>query len=141
MPSATPPQVDARVRSVLAIELHRFLGIRLADPARPAAGIVLPVGDAAVNNAEVLHGGIVTALLDVASYLAILPLLDDGRNAVTHDVAASLIRPVPRGAEVHLAGEVVRMGRTLAFLRAQATIGDDVVATAQVSKAIVPTSR
>lgn len=97
---SSPPGSDvlaARVRSVLAIPLHRFLGVALTDPADPGAGIVFTVGDTAINNAGVLHGGVVTALLDVASYLAILPALGEDENAVTHDVTASLIRGVPRG--------------------------------------------
>ncbi len=56
----------ARVATVLDIPLHRFLGIRLVDPDRPAAGIVLDVQEPALNNAGVLHGGLVPALLDVA---------------------------------------------------------------------------
>ena len=67
----------ARVQAVLDIPLHRFLGVRLLDPADPAAGISFPVAEAAQNQAAVLHGGVVTALLDVASYLALLPHLDD----------------------------------------------------------------
>lgn len=98
-------------------------------------------GEPALNNADVLHGGIVTALLDVASYLAILPALAPGENAVTHDVTASLIRSVPRDAHVHMAGTVVRRGRTLAFLRAEARVDDAVVATAQVTKSIVAVGR
>jgi uncharacterized protein (TIGR00369 family) len=130
--------VDARADSVFAIPFHRFLGIRPIDPADPPAGIVLPATDAAINNAQVVHGGIVTALLDVASYLAILPHLQPGRNAVTHDITASLMRPVPEGAEVRLVGTVVRVGRSLAFLRAEATVDGTVVATAQVTKSMVP---
>ena len=126
-----------RVQSVLDIPLHRFLGVSLADPDEPAAGIVFSVGDAAVNNAGVLHGGIVTALLDVACYLALLPHLADGENAVTHDVAASLVRPVSRDAQVRVRGEVVRRGRAVAFLRAQADVDGRVVATAQVTKTLL----
>lgn len=124
---------------MFAIPLHRFLGIRPIDPASPTAGIVLPATGAAVNNASVVHGGVIAALLDVASYLAILPLLEPGQNAVTHDLSASLLRPVPHDAEVRLVGSIIRCGRTLAFLRAEATVEDVLVATAQVTKSLVST--
>ena len=132
------PEPDARADSVFAIPLHRFLGIRPIDREQPAKGLVLPATGAAVNNAGVVHGGIITALLDVASYLAILPRLEPGRNAVTHDATSSLLRPVPADAEVRLAGTVVRCGRTLAFLRAEATVDDVTVAFGQVTKSLVP---
>ena len=133
MPSPLPP----RIAAVLDIPLHRFLGVELLDPQMPAAGIAFSVGDAAVNNAEVLHGGIVTALLDVACYLALVPDLGPGENAVTHDVSASLMRSVPRDARVQVVGEVVRRGRSIVFLRAQATVDGTVVAAGQVTKTMV----
>ncbi len=127
----------ARVRSVLEIPLHRFLDITLADPDRPVAGIVLPAEEPALNNAGVLHGGVLTALLDVASYLAVLPVLARGENAVTHDLTASLMSPVAPGARVQIAGTILRRGRRVVFLRTEATVGSVVVAAGHVTKTIV----
>jgi uncharacterized protein (TIGR00369 family) len=129
----------ARVQAVLDIPLHRFLGVRLLDPGNPAAGIAFPVGVAAQNQAAVLHGGVVTALLDVASYLALLPHLDDAEHAVTHDLSVSLLRPVGAEETVAVVGDVLRRGRAVAFLRAEATVDGRTVAAAQVTKSIVPT--
>ncbi len=134
---STDDAVADRVAAVLAIPLHRFLGIALLDPRRPAAGLVLDVGEPALNNAAMLHGGIVTALLDVACYLALLEHLGPAENAVTHDLSVSLVRPVSQGRRVHLAGSVVRRGRSIAFLRSEATVDGVVVATAQVTKTLV----
>jgi uncharacterized protein (TIGR00369 family) len=126
-----------RVHGVLEVALHRFLGVQLLDPAHPANGIWFEVGDAAVNNVELLHGGIVTALLDVASYLALLPLLGRDEGAVTHDSSASLMKAVHRGARVEVTGRVVRRGRSLAFVHAEATVDGTVVATGQVTKSVL----
>jgi uncharacterized protein (TIGR00369 family) len=130
---------NARVQAVLDIPLHRFLGVRLLDSANPAAGISFPVGEAAQNQAAVLHGGVVTALLDVASYLALLPHLDDAEHAVTHDMTVSLLRPVSAAEQVAVVGGVLRRGRAVAFMRAEATVNGRIVAAAQVTKSIVPT--
>jgi uncharacterized protein (TIGR00369 family) len=124
---------------VLDIPLHRFLGVELVDPARPEAGIAFTVLEPAVNNAGVLHGGIITALLDVACYLALLPSLAAEENAVTHDITASLMRSVPHGARVELAGTVVRRGRSVVFLRAEATVDGAVVAAGQITKTMLRT--
>ena len=129
---------SARVQAVLDIPLHRFLGVRLLDPDDPAAGIGFPVSAAARNQSAVLHGGVVTALLDVASYLALLPHLDDAEHAVTHDLSVSLLRPVGADEQVAVVGSVLRRGRALAFLRAEATVDGRTVAAAQVTKSIVP---
>lgn len=129
-----PSLLTKRVESVLAIPLHRFLGVALAKPDEPAQGIVVEVGDASINNAAVLHGGVMTALLDVACYLAVLPHLGPDENAVTHDLSASILRPVPAGAGLEVRGRVMKLGRSTVFTRAEATVGDDVVAMATVTK-------
>lgn len=133
----SPPELPPRVREVLEIPLHRFLGVQLADPADPGAGIAFPVVEPVLNDVGVLHGGVITALLDVASYLALLPSLAAQERAVTHDLSVSLVRSVPAGARVVVAGAVVRRGRRVAFLRAEARVDGDVVATAQVTKTLL----
>lgn len=135
-----PDLVQERVQTVLAIPLHRFLGLRLAEPEQPAEGIVLDVAGAAMNNAAVLHGGIVTALLDVACYLSVLPRLGAGENAVTHDLSASILEPVKAGSLLRVRGEVVRMGRTTVFTRAEATVEGRAVAFGAVTKSRVAVS-
>ena len=135
MPSET--ETAARVQGVLDIPLNRFLGMQLRDPADPSAGVWFPVGPRAQNQAAVLHGGVVTTLLDTASYLALLPQLSDAEHAVTHDLTVSLIRPVAAGKRVDVVGTVLRRGRAVAFMRAEATVDGDVVAAAQVTKSVV----
>lgn len=127
----------ARVQAVLDIPLHRFLGMHLRDPAAPSAGVWFSVDQPAQNPAGVLHGGVVYTLLDVASFLALLPHLADDEHAVTHDLTVSLLRPVSAGARVDIAGTVLRRGRAVAFMRAEATVDGAVVAAAQVTKSVV----
>jgi uncharacterized protein (TIGR00369 family) len=133
-----PADQAARVQAVLDIPLHRFLGMQLRDPAEPSAGIWFPVDRPAQNQAEVLHGGVVYTLLDVAAFLALLPQLSDQEHAVTHDLSVSLVRPVSAGTRVDVTGSVVRRGRAVAFLRSEATVEGTVVAAAQVTKSVVP---
>jgi uncharacterized protein (TIGR00369 family) len=127
----------ARVQAVLDIPLHRFLGMQLRDSADPSSGIWFPVDEPAQNQAEVLHGGVVYTLLDVASFLALLPHLGEDEHAVTHDLSVSLLRPVAAGARVDVTGTVLRRGRAVAFMRAEATVEGVVVAAAQVTKSVV----
>ena len=135
MPS--PTALATRVQAVLDIPLHRFLDMELRNPADPSAGIWFPVAGPAQNQAAMLHGGVVYTLLDVASFLALLPHLSDEEHAVTHDLTVSLLRPVSAGARVDVRGTVLRRGRAVAFLRAEATVEGEVVAAAQVTKSVV----
>lgn len=129
------PPVDTR--DILDIPLHRFLGVALLDQGDPYAGICFEVTASAQNNVGVLHGGVVSALLDVAAYLSLLPQLGPGEAAVTHDLSVALLRPVAAGSRVELRGTVLRRGRTLAFLRSEASVDGALVASAQLTKSIL----
>jgi uncharacterized protein (TIGR00369 family) len=135
VPSET--ETATRVQGILDIPLNRFLGMELRDAADPSAGVWFPVGRTAQNQAAVLHGGVVTTLLDTACYLALLPQLADDEHAVTHDLTASLLRSVAADKRVDVVGSVLRRGRSVAFLRAEATVDGEVVAAAQVTKSVV----
>lgn len=121
---------------VLAIPLHRFLDIAPIDPADPALGVAFTVADASSAPGGYLHGGAVTLALDIACFFALIPTLADDEMAATVDSSVQLISTVPKGERVELRGELIRRARTLAFLRAVATVGGTTVATGQFTKTI-----
>ena len=135
MPSES--MFDARVRAVLGIPLHRFLGMELQDEANPSAGIWFPVAEPTLNPGGLLHAGVIYTLMDVACFLALIRHLGDDEHAVTHDLTVSLLRPVSPDERVDITGTVLRRGRTIAFMRADATVDGQVVAAVSVTKSVV----
>jgi uncharacterized protein (TIGR00369 family) len=128
---------DARVPAILGIPFHEFLGMELRDADDPAAGIWFPVGPPTLNPVGLLHAGVIYSLMDVACFLALIRHLGDDEHAVTHDLTVSLLRPVSPGKRVDITGTVLRRGRQVAFMRADATVDGQVVAAAQVTKSVV----
>lgn len=134
----TPDERTAAVlEQVLGLPLHRSLGIDLVDDADPAAGVRVTVGPGLSNPGGMLHGGLVPLLLDVAGFLALLPQLTLDRHAVTVSTASSIIAPARVGDVVRVVPQVDRLGRTQAFLSGRLLVGDRLVATGQVVKAVV----
>ena len=86
--------------------------------------------------AGTVHGGVLYGLLDPAAYLALLPHLPDGANASTHDIFVSVMRPAPIGADLRFHARVIRSGRRVAFLDAEARLGDTVYAAARITKTV-----
>jgi uncharacterized protein (TIGR00369 family) len=128
---------DARVPAILGIPFHEFLGMELRDADDPAAGIWFPVGPPTLNPVGLLHAGVIYSLMDVACFLALIQQLEDDEHAVTHDLTVSLLRPVSPGNRVDITWTVLRRGRQVAFMRADATVDGKVVAAAQVTKSVV----
>lgn len=128
---------DEVVATVLNLPLHKYVGIELIDPSDPARGVAVDVGETNVNPSEMLHGGIVPLLLDVAAYLAAAELFEPETDAVTATNSVSLLRPVPTGKRFTASANVDRLGRNALFITTQAKCDDQLVATGQIVKAVV----
>ncbi|WP_134324215.1 PaaI family thioesterase [Cumulibacter soli] len=129
---------DPRITAVMDLPLHRFLGVSLIEETDSAAGATFTVDEPTQGPGGWLHGGVIYTLLDMTCYLALIPRLDADKIAVSHAVNISLMKGVPGGSVVELQAEVLRLGKSLAFLRAEAHSGGNVVAAATVTKSIIP---
>lgn len=125
-------------RRVLAHRFHRDCGLVLVE--RDSAGAVcrFTVNEYTANPFGALHGGILYAMMDVAAFLAVLPTLEAGENAVSHDVHVSVLRPVT-GSEVTLQARILKRGRGTIFIRVEARDAENrLAATGTVTKTVVP---
>jgi acyl-coenzyme A thioesterase PaaI-like protein len=132
------PALEDRVRLVFDVPLAAELGLRLIDPADPGAGAAFTVAGIASNGAGGVHAAAVGAALELAAYLALAPKLAETEHAVTHASAVQLISGAAEGELVEVRGVLERRTRRLAFCIASATVGDRIVARAQLTKSVVP---
>jgi uncharacterized protein (TIGR00369 family) len=132
-----PQRQDHRLDVLMATPLHGYMGLHEVDPADPTRGLELTVDPKIANNSRMMHGGMVATALDVAAAYAIFPLLADDEVVLTNSLSISYLRPVPIGSSIWARAHVLRRGRATAFLRSEVGIGEKLVATAQVVKAIV----
>ncbi|MFT4049628.1 MAG: PaaI family thioesterase [Solirubrobacterales bacterium] len=128
---------DDVVAAVLGLPLHKYVGIELIDSSDPARGVAVDVSESNVNPSDNLHGGVVPLLLDVAAYLAAAELFEPETDAVTATNSVSLLRPVPMGKRFTASASVDRLGRNALFITARAECEGQIVATAQIVKAVV----
>jgi uncharacterized protein (TIGR00369 family) len=134
MPSKTRERAD----TALGVPLLRFLGAELLDGDDPSAGLAVVAGDQSVNAVDYLHGGAISTVLDVAAWLSVLPELGDDEEAITHNLFVSYLTAVKESTPLVPTARVVRRSRRLAFAAAELRDGERLVATAQVTKSIVP---
>ena len=96
------------------------------------------VTDAHLNAGGVIHGGVWCTLLDVAAYCAVMSALDEGLTATTVDTHSQLMKAARLGDEIEFRGRCERVTRRLAFASAEAWRGDELLARAALTKALLP---
>lgn len=117
--------------------MHRFMGLQALDANEGTATMTVRGSGDAINPAGVLHGGVIYTLADVCAYAALVSLLADDQDAVTHDLHLSMLRAGKRDTDITLRATVQKAGRQLAFIRVEATSEGKLMATATVTKSII----
>lgn len=112
----------------------REIGMRLHRSVDGNALLSVPYSEALIGDPEtgVLHGGVITALLDTACGSAVMSVPDKLRAVATLDLRIDYMRPASVGQTVYARAECYRMTRSVGFARAVAYHDDpdDPVASA-----------
>ena len=100
----------------------KAIGMRLHRSVEGKSHLSVPYDERLVGDPEtgVLHGGVITALLDTACGSAVMSTPGKLRATATLDLRIDYMRPATKGLTVHANAECYRMTRSIAFARAVA---------------------
>lgn len=131
----TVPAADGNGQLMTGLPFGRELDMRLHEAGNGVAVVSVPYAPRLVGDPEtgVLHGGVITALLDTACGWAVMAAPAPLRSTATLDLRIDYMRPASVGREVFARAECYRLTRAIAFARAVAYHADpsEPVATAQ----------
>ncbi len=135
MSETKPPSAEEIMRVFIGVVPHvKELGIEMVHSAKGMAIMKLPYQARFAGNPEtgVLHGGVVTTLIDTVCGLATITAPDKPSRIATLDLRIDYLRPATPGRDLFARAEVYKLTRNIAFLRAEAYESDphDRVATA-----------
>jgi uncharacterized protein (TIGR00369 family) len=106
----------------LAVPHNQALGIQVVAVTPSEAILELPYDARLVGNPDTgtLHGGVITALLDVTSGVAVFAALTDPVPLATLDLRIDYLKPAEPGRSVLGKARCYKVTRNVAFTRAVA---------------------
>jgi len=124
---------DVADRLLVHIPHCRAVGLRLVEVHGGRSLVRVPYDERLVGNPDtgVLHGGVITTLLDNASGMAVQSTFTEWMSIATLDLRIDYMRPATPGRDLFGAAECYRKTRRIAFVRGVAYHDDpaDPVAT------------
>lgn len=126
-------------QDILDTRLTAFIGFREFDFAQGRSELSLIVDAKGTSAHNKMHAGVVYMLCEVACYTSLLHDLEEEEMATTIDSHFNFLRPVIPGARLVVHGRLLRRGKTVAFMEAEACVGGKLVARATITKAIITT--
>lgn len=121
-PSRFPDDFEARRAFAAGIPMFQTLGMELVASEAGRATVKLPVRDALLQPAGILHGGAIAALADSAVAQALVPTVEPGTQFTTIELKVNYVRPIAAGA-LWAECDLVHCGRRTAL--GDVTVRDD----------------
>ncbi len=125
-----------------AIPHSRALGMRIIEAVDGKSLMRVPWRDDLVGNPEtgVLHGGVITAVLDNASGIAVTSAMGEWRPMATLDLRIDYMKPSTPGQDLLAAAHCHKVTKSIAFVRGVAyhDSPDDPIATTVATFMISP---
>jgi uncharacterized protein (TIGR00369 family) len=112
------PEED--LRALTNVRYWALIGMELLEVGDEGVHVRLRLGEQHLNYNDVVHGGVMSSLIDSAAGAAVRIRrgVDEARARphATSDLHVTYYRPVT-GPELHARGRVIRMGKTAVFAR------------------------
>lgn len=119
------------------VRLNKEMGVEIGELQDGAATTRLAWREDLVGNPAtgVLHGGVITTLLDATCGLAVFMALPEPDSMATLDLRIDYLRPATPRRDVQAVATCYRMTRSVAFVRGRAHHGDPdrAIATCQAA--------
>lgn len=103
---------DKEINRMKSNHFRELIGVRLEQIDDGKATLILPISQKLLQANQVVHGGVISVLIDSVVGTAVRTILADHFNAMTAEMNINYFRPVSSGV-IKAEGKIINKGRTL----------------------------
>ena len=107
---------EALAKATVAAPFPALLGLQLVEQGPGHVRCKLEIGDRHKSGIGLVHGGVLTAMVDHVLSIVVYPHVEIGKWVVTLDLAMNYLAPVREG-EIHATADILSMRRRVAVVR------------------------
>jgi uncharacterized protein (TIGR00369 family) len=136
-----PPPLTTHQARLLSGSLETgycaWAGVKLIERDERSARLSFAIRDEMLTPWRTLNGGVVSSLVEVPSFVALLPTIGDDELPVTNDVFVQHVRPLPGDVAYEMTGRLLRRGRTMAWTEVTVEAAGEPVTLARITKTVL----
>ncbi|ASV69715.1 hypothetical protein CKF48_21840 [Cytobacillus kochii] len=103
---------DKEIHRMKNNHFRELIGVKLEEIDDGKAILILPVSKKLLQPNQVVHGGVISVLIDSVIGTAVRTILTDHHNAMTAEMNINYFRPVSKGV-IKAEGKIIHKGGTL----------------------------
>lgn len=121
------PAITNALKAFESLPHCRHLGMRVTDLSAGKGGMIVPYAENLIGNPKtgVIHGGVITTLLDTLCGLVVMAAAPEGRPVATLDLRIDYLKPATPGRHVRGYAECYKVTASVAFARGFAFHDDE----------------
>jgi uncharacterized protein (TIGR00369 family) len=118
----TSPAMTYALKAFESLPHCRYLGMQLTALSTERVEMFVPYAENLIGNPKtgVVHGGVITTLLDTLGGLAVMAAAPEGRPVATLDLRIDYLKPATPGMNIRGVAECYKLTASVAFVRGHA---------------------
>ena len=118
MPTLHPEHVKELTAFISRSPYPGYLGMELVEFAPGRSEVRLPIRDCHFQPYGIVHGGVISSLLDTAAFWSVYAEIPETAGLVTLDLKLNYLEAV-RGGVLVATGRAIRQGRSICYTEAR----------------------
>ncbi len=137
-PFALTPAQQALYDTTIGAGYTGWSGIRVVELRPGFARLALTPRAEMLTPWGTLNGSVLNGLVEISAFYALLTELGADELPVTNDIFLQHVRPLPGDRDYELTGQILRKGRTMAWLESTALVDGKPCTYARLTKSLLP---